>query len=110
MDHDEIQIQTKSKGQGKGKGLVKRYYDKKAKGALEGIGKPCIRRMARRGGVKRISGAIYGEARGVMREYMAGVIGEAIIYMEHAKRRTVTAMDVVNALKRRGNVLYGYGG
>jgi histone H3/H4 len=39
------------------------------------------------------------------------VIHDAVIYMEEAKRRTLSAMDVVNALKRRGSVLYyGYGG
>ena len=28
---------------------------------------------------------------------------------EHARRKTVTAMDVVHALKRRGRILYGFG-
>ena len=31
-------------------------------------------------------------------------------YTEHAKRKTVTAMDVVYALKRQGRTLYGFGG
>ena len=36
--------------------------------ALEqGITKPAIRRLARRGGVKRISGLIYEETRGVLK-------------------------------------------
>jgi hypothetical protein len=29
---------------------------------------------------------------------------------EHARRKTVTAMDVVYALKRQGKTLYGFGG
>ena len=29
---------------------------------------------------------------------------------EHARRKTVTAMDVVYALKRQGRTLYGFGG
>ena len=32
-----------------------------------GITKPAIRRLARRGGVKRISGLIYEETRGVLK-------------------------------------------
>ena len=32
-----------------------------------GITKPAIRRLARRGGVKRISGLIYKETRGVLK-------------------------------------------
>ena len=33
----------------------------------KGITKPAIRRLARRGGVKRISGLIYEETRGVLK-------------------------------------------
>ena len=38
------------------------------------------------------------------------VIRDAVTYTEHAKRKTVTAMDVVYALKRQGRTLYGFGG
>jgi len=31
-------------------------------------------------------------------------------YTVHAKRKTVTALDVVYALKRQGRTLYGFGG
>ena len=34
---------------------------------VQGITKPAIRRLARRGGVKRISGLIYEETRGVLK-------------------------------------------
>jgi histone H4 len=36
------------------------------------------------------------------------VVKDCIVYAEHAKRRTVTAMDVVYALKKNGRVIYGY--
>ncbi|XP_065575206.1 histone H1-like protein HC2 [Artemia franciscana] len=65
--------------------------------------------MARRGGVKRISGLIYEETRGVLKVFLENVIRDAITYTEHAKRKTVTAMDVVYALKRQGRALYGFG-
>jgi len=32
----------------------------------------------------------------------------AVTYMDHARRKTVRADDVVHALKRSGHVLYGY--
>jgi histone H4 len=38
------------------------------------------------------------------------VTRDSIIYAESAKRVTVTAMDVVYALKKNGKNLYGYGG
>ena len=72
--------------------------------------KPAIRRLARRGGVKRISGAIYEETRGVLKVFLENVVRDAVTYTEHARRKTVTALDVVYALKRQGRTLYGFGG
>ena len=78
--------------------------------SIQGLTKPAIRRLARRGGVKRISGLIYEETRGVLRVFLENVIRDAVTYTEHARRKTVTAMDVVYALKRQGRTLYGFGG
>ena len=130
-----------------------------------GITKPAIRRLARRGGVKRISGLIYEETRGVLKVcsvclcmyvrcvyvraclpacvsprvcacafsphattralmhththnttpppkqvFLENVIRDSVTYTEHARRKTVTALDVVYALKRQGRTLYGFGG
>ena len=78
---------------------------------IQGITKPAIRRLARRGGVKRISGLIYEETRGVLKVFLENVIRDSVTYCEHARTRmTVTAMDVVYALKRQGRTLYGFGG
>lgn len=75
-----------------------------------GITKPAIRRLARRGGVKRISSLVYDESRGVIKEFLETVVRDAVTYTEHARRKTVTALDVVYALKRLGKTLYGFGG
>ena len=66
--------------------------------------------LARRGGVKRISNLIYEETRGVLKVFLENVIRDAVTYTEHARRKTVTSMDVVYALKRQGRTLYGFGG
>ncbi|ELP91226.1 histone H4, putative [Entamoeba invadens IP1] len=111
-------------GRGKGgKGVVLGKGSKGAKGskggkrirtkpgqqdALKGITKPAIRRLARRGGVKRINGLVYEETRNVLKQFLEQVIRDSVTYTEHGKRRTVTAMDVVYALKRQGRTLYGY--
>lgn len=74
--------------------------------ALLGITKPAIRRLARRGGVKRISGLIYEETRGVLKIFLENVrillgpallpltvnsysqvIRDSVTYTEHAKVR-----------------------
>jgi histone H3/H4 len=96
-------------GKGLGKGGAKRHR-KVLRDNIQGITKPAIRRLARRGGVKRISGLIYEETRGVLKVFLENVIRDAVTYTEHARRKTVTALDVVYALKRQGRTLYGFGG
>ncbi|KAG9285778.1 hypothetical protein G9A89_013203 [Geosiphon pyriformis] len=92
-------------GKGLGKGGAKRHR-KILRDNIQGITKPAIRRLARRGGVKRISGLIYEETRGVLKVFLENVIRDAVTYTEHAKRKTVTSLDVVYALKRQGRTLY----
>ena len=77
---------------------------------IQGITKPAIRRLARRGGVKRLSGLIYDETRGVLKEFLEKIVRDAVQYTEHANRKTVSAMDVIYALKRHGRTMYGFGG
>ncbi|CCA75532.1 probable HHF1-histone H4, partial [Serendipita indica DSM 11827] len=96
---------------GLGKSGAKRHR-KILRDNIQGITKPAIRRLARRGGVKRISGLIYEETRGVLKTFLENgmqVIRDSVTYTEHAKRKTVTALDVVYALKRSGRTLYGFG-
>jgi histone H4 len=96
---------------GKGKVGTKRTAQKRhARASIEGITKPAIRRLARRGGVKRISSFIYDDSRQVLKGFLEGIVRDAVTYTEHARRKTVTAMDVVYALKRQGRTIYGFGG
>jgi len=53
---------------GLGKGGAKRHR-KILRDNIQGITKPAIRRLARRGGVKRISGHIHEETRGVLKVF-----------------------------------------
>lgn len=94
-------------GKGLGKGGAKRHR-KVLRDNLQGIGKPSIRRLARRGGVKRISALVYEEMRGVLKVFLESVIRDAVTYTEHARRKTVTALDVVYSLKRQGKTIYGF--
>ena len=95
-------------GKGLGKGGAKRHR-KIMRDNIQGITKPAIRRLARRGGVKRISGLMYEETRSVLKVFLEIVIKDSATYTEHARRKTVTALDVVYALKRQGKTLYGFG-
>ncbi|CAI0403469.1 unnamed protein product, partial [Linum tenue] len=68
--------------------------------SVEVITKPGIRRLARRGGVKRIRGLIYEESRGVLKIFLENVIRDAVTYTEHTRRKTVTAMERDGKLRR----------
>ena len=57
-----------------------------------------------------MSGTIYEETRGALKIFLEDVIRDAVAYTEHARRRTVSTLDVVYALKRSGRTLYGFGG
>ena len=81
---------------------------RQGKEIILGITKPAIRRLARRGGVKRISGLIYEETRNVLKNFLENVVKDAVTYTEYARRKTVTAMDIIYALKRQGRTLYGF--
>ena len=96
-------------GKGIGKGGAKRHH-KVLRDKVQGITKPAIRRLARRGGVKRISEPVYEEIRSVIKVFLENLIRDTILYTEFARRKTVTAMDVVLALKRQEITLYGFGG
>ena len=87
-------------GKGIGKVGAKRHAKKSPRANIEGITKPAIRRLARRGGVKRISTFIYDDTRAVLKNFLESIVKDSVTYTEHARRKTVTALDVVYALKR----------
>jgi histone H4 len=76
---------------------------------IQGITKPTICHLAHCGGVKRISGLIYEETRGVLKVFLENVIHDSVTYTEHACRKTVMAMDIVYSLKHQEKTLYSFG-
>lgn len=88
-----------------------------------GITKAGIRRLARRGGVKRISNLCYDEIlssnrgpaigrahpyTGVLASFLESVLKDAIELTLLANRKTLTPCDIVYALKRKNRPLYGF--
>ena len=86
--------------------LERRFYI--LKDNVRSVTKGSIRRLARRAGVKRISGLLYEEVRGVLKSFVEGVVRDATAYTEYAKKRTVSTGAVVAALRKRGRAIYGY--
>jgi len=90
------------------KGKAKRLTKKAASTAFQ-LTKGSMRRLARRGGVKRIADNSYNPVREFCDSMLVKVTRDSIVYAESARRKTITAMDVVYALKKNGKTLYGYG-
>jgi histone H4 len=91
-----------------GKALPGMRHRRILRDTIKGITKPDIRRLARRGGVVRIANGCYEAGRGALKVFLEGVLRDALTYAEHAKRKTVTTMDVIYSLKRQGHTLYGF--
>ena len=66
-----------------------------------------IRRLCRKGGVKRIKGDVYDEARDYISTFLKTIITDTLYYMQYAKRKTVTTNDVIFSIKRHGKSFIG---
>jgi histone H4 len=109
---------NRSGGLGKGKGLglgskglgrggVIRHRMKQV-GALLGVTKPAIRRLARRAGIKRISGLTYESVRSLTKRFLERVVKDALTYTDHANRKTMSVRDALYAIRKNGQILYGF--
>ncbi|KAB8297863.1 hypothetical protein EYC80_001658 [Monilinia laxa] len=101
----------KGKGPGArgiGGGPRLRRHRKVLKDNINGITKGDIRRLARRGGVKRISALIYHDVREAIKARLYEVLRDCCTIVEHGKRKTVTVNDVIWALRRQGRPIYGF--
>lgn len=90
-----------------GKGLKIKRHRVVLRDNIQGITKGSIRKLARRGGVKRLSGLVYEEVRGCLKDFLTVIIRDTVLYVDHAKRTTVTVLDVIHALKKNNRPIYG---
>ncbi|KUI68436.1 Histone H4.2 [Cytospora mali] len=75
---------------------------------IRGITRPAIRRLARRGGVKRISASIYNDVRAALKERLTMILRDCVTYCEYRQAKTITIYDVIHSLKRIGRPVYGF--
>jgi histone H4 len=88
--------------------IGKKRHKKVLKNTIKGISKPAILRLCYRGGVERISGKVYEESRSALKTWLENVLRYTIIYTEYENRKTVSARDVVQGIKKHGKKLYGF--
>ena len=78
------------------------------KKAIFGISKATFLRLARLGGMKRFSGNIYEESRGVLKIFVEQIVRDVITFCDYKNRKTVTPIDVIFALKQHRHAVYGF--
>jgi histone H4 len=122
----EARCEKKTKGIGKvlkgeevlrdkgGKGLGKFGAERRRtvlRDNIQGITKPSICRLARRGGVKHVSELMYKQTSKVLYDFLSKVINITLILChEYCKRHIISAIDVVWALQNHCGIrLYGLG-
>lgn len=81
----------------------KRYTTKEPQA---GITKASLRRLARRGGVKRINADVYVEVHRDHDEFIERILADAIQYTLHARRKTIMPQDIMFSLKRNNATVY----
>eukprot|EP01065_Artemidia_motanka_P039117 TRINITY_DN47962_c0_g1_i1.p3 TRINITY_DN47962_c0_g1~~TRINITY_DN47962_c0_g1_i1.p3 ORF type:complete len:108 (+),score=34.94 TRINITY_DN47962_c0_g1_i1:71-394(+) len=93
---------AKESGAGK-KGKPTRGVKKQAPGK---ISKGGIRRLARRGGVKRLASAVYDTVRTAVTQFVDHIMRDTATIMELTGQKTVTTADILYALRKNGRTLY----
>ncbi|KAF5554514.1 histone H4 [Fusarium mexicanum] len=85
-----------------------RRHRKILRDSITGVTKPAIRRLARRGGVKRISAGTYDEVRAALKARLEQILQMCVIYVEYRNAKTVTVHDVIHSLSHFGRPIYGF--
>ncbi|SCO54527.1 related to histone H4 [Fusarium fujikuroi] len=103
--------------QGGPQGMVSTYtsrrkHRKALRDSVYAITKPNIKRLARRGGVKRISVDVYNEIRHALQERLktanSPIIGCCETYVIHRDGKAVTKKDVHQSLEFLGCPVWGF--
>jgi len=96
----------KSKTKSKSDKLPKRHQNTSLKSP--GFNMPAIKRMARRGGAKRISKNVLEESNLEIRKLLTAVVENVMVYMVDAKRKTILPEDVMDAAQRHYKSVIGF--
>lgn len=64
-----------------------------------------IRRLARRGGLKKISKPVVEQVRMILRIFLQNVIQDAFAYVTETGEKSVTVLEVMRALKKQAEFI-----
>jgi histone H4 len=87
-----------------------RRYKPVRRDNIQGLKNPEFKRLAARAGIATMSTLVYADLRDVTKAFLDQVVGDATIFMEHARRRTLTIQDVLLSLEKNGYKMLWTGG
>ncbi len=105
MDPSGIDTTTPARPKGVGRSFVRMRLHSHNRDTIKGITKPAIKRLARRGGVRRLNFEVYEEVRSTLKSFLQGLIGDAVTLVMSRSRvctgeilhPTVCVTDVIYA-------------
>jgi len=83
-------------------GKRRRFYKNEA----SKISKGDLKRLARRGGISRISAPALDEAKLCLVAFLKRIVAKSYYYCLHARRNTISVNDIVYGLKTEGITYY----
>lgn len=93
-------------GRGQGGRTSVRHRMKKKKQGMDNLTVNAIKRLARRGGVTRMSKLIVAPVRESMQLFLMMLVKYSVIYMEQDKKTTIRLPHVLQALKKMNRIHY----
>jgi len=92
----KVKVKTKAKGTTVDAGAKRHRQTLRPRSS---VSDSAVRRLARRGGVKRCYRECYSETRNVLKEFLYPIIKDAVTLTEYKKKKTVTLDAVLKALE-----------
>jgi len=93
-------------GRGQGGRTSVRHRMKKKKQGMDNLTVNAIKRLARRGGVTRMSKLIVAPVRESMQLFLMMLVKYSVIYMEQEKKTTIRLPHILQALKKMNRIHY----
>jgi histone H4 len=72
------------------------------------VGRGDIRRLVRRGGVRRLSRDVYPEVADCILNFLNQMVKDSLAFTTHCRRKTVLVKDVIFAAKRHRRQFIGF--
>ena len=79
---------------------------KRSRGSKVEIRRGTIKRAALAAQIRRVGRDFYPRAQYAIHEIVNHIIDDALIYAEHARRKTITLFDVKSAVEKHGHRVY----